>query len=147
MRLAIQDDPSLISAQWLMPLELVRAGDWPTRGIWSLKSGFEFHDEDAMMYRGFDPSFEEDDLAFAIAMDSAGAQHVVGISAGVDLGAVAKLYEVARSLADQGRKVDGSILVVQERNRIVPIERLVNLAGFSLRSAILLPTWKIIDPK
>ncbi len=147
MRLAIQDDPALISVQGLTPLELVRAGNWPTRGLWSLKTGPEFHDEDLMMYRGFDPSFEEDDFSFAIASDSAGARHVVGISAGVDLGAVAKLYEVARSLADQGRKMDGSILVVQERNRIVPIERLVNLAGFSLRSATLLPTWKIIDPK
>ena len=147
MRLAIQDDPSLISVQQLTPLELVRTGNWPTRGLWSLKTGSEFNDEDAIMYRGFDTSFEEDDLAFAIAIDSADALHVVGISAGVDLGAVAKLYEVARSLADQGRKVDGSILVVQERNRIVPIERLVNLAGFRLRSVTLSPTWKKIDPE
>ncbi len=147
MRLAIRKNPGLISARQLIPVELIRKGNWPTRGLWSLKTGSEVTDEDALMYKGFDPSFEEDDMCFAIATDHHGGLHVVGISGGVDLGAVPKLYEVARCLADEGRSIDGSILVMQERNRIVPIERLVNLAGFGLRSAILLPTWKIFDSK
>lgn len=145
MRLVIQDNPGLVGMRRVTPLELVRAGGWPNGRLWSLKTSSEPLDEDALMYRGFDSSFEEDDISFAIALDEEGDESVVGITAAVDLGAVAKLYEVVRSAKAAGRKIRGSILVMQERNKIVPIERLVDLASFGLRSVTFSPAWKMID--
>ncbi|MDA8271449.1 MAG: hypothetical protein M0Z39_08590 [Actinomycetota bacterium] len=145
MRLVIHENPGLVGMKQLTPIELVRSGGWPNGRLWSLKTGSEPLDEDALIYRGSDSSFEEDDISFAIASDEGGGESVVGITAAVDLGAVAKLYEVVRSAKAAGRRIRGSILVMQERNKIVPIERLVDLASFGLRSVTFSPTWKMID--
>ncbi len=144
MRLAIQDNPALIGVEGLVPVELVRTGSWPNSGLWSLKASSEPNDEDSSMYQGFDPSFEEDGISFGIGVDADGAESVVGIAASLDLGVVAKLYEVLHAARAAGRQTGGSILVLEERNKIVPIERLVDLASFGIRSATLLPTWKMI---
>ncbi len=145
MRLVIHDNPGLVGMKQLTPLELVRSGGWPGWSLWSLMTGSVPLDEDALIYRGSESSFGDDDISFAIASDEEGGESVVGISAAVDLGAVAKLYEVVRSAKAAGRKIRGSILVMQERNKIVPIERLVDLASFGLRSVTFSPSWKMID--
>lgn len=144
MRLAIHGNPDLIGVSELTPIELIRKSGWPSGRLWSLRIAREPKSEEASMYEGFSPSFEEDSLSFALAADREGRQLAVAIASAIDLGVVAKLYEVTRSLAEQGIGVDGSILVLNERNRIVPIERLVDLAGFNIKTAALLPEWKTI---
>ena len=143
MRLALQDNPGLIAADRVTPIELARTGSWPGISIWSLKGHIEPVDEDGLVYQGFDPSFEDDNLSFAIAARGVDAEYVICIADGIDIGAVAKLYEVTRTVRAQGRKIKGSILVLQERNRISSIERLVNMASFDLKSATIPPMWKI----
>lgn len=142
MRLVLEVNPGLIAAERVTPIELARAGSWQGISIWSLKGNIEPMDEYGLMYRGFNPSFEDDNLSFAIATQGLDNDYVVGVSDGIDIGAVAKLYEVTKSVRAQGRKIEGSILVMQERNRISSIERMVDMASFDLRSATLSPTWK-----
>ncbi len=142
MRLALQANPSLISVDRVTPIELARTGSWPGISVWSLKGHLEPADEDGLAYQGFDPSFEDDNLSFAIATQGVDADYVLGIADGIDIGAVAKLYEVTQSVRARGRKIEGSILVLQERNRISSIERLVKMASFDLRSTTIAPTWK-----
>lgn len=144
MRLVIQDDPAIIGMDKLTPVELVREGGWPTGGLWSLKRLSGPEDGEAPMYRGYDSSFEEDGFSFALASDGAGIEYVVGISSAVDLGAAAKLYEVIRAAESSGRKIGGSILVLEERNKIPSIDRMTSLASFRIRSVSLLPAWKTI---
>lgn len=147
IRLVLKANPGLIEAKRVVPIELARDGTWPNRNLWSLKPATDprGEDGDSLMYRGFDPSFEDDGLSFALAAGPLDDEYLVAVVGGIDLGAVAKLYEVARSLHGQGRRIKGSILVMEDRNKILPIERLVDLAKFDLRSATILPTWKVID--
>lgn len=145
MRLSVRSNPGLIGARELTELELARPSKWPAGRIWSLEVSASSPNDETSMYEGFDPSFEEDGLSFASVIDSDGRHLIAALSASIDLGAVAKLYEVTRSVQEQGVDVDGSILVMQERNRIVPIERLVDMADFDIRIASIEPTWRLTN--
>lgn len=144
MRLAVRRNPYLIGVEEVVPIELCRKGSWPTKTIWSLTDKREPTDEDELLYAPFEASFEEDGTSFAFAKDDSANNLVVCFSSGVDLSAVAKLYEVTEASRGQGKEIAGSILVVQEKNRIEPIEAMVRLSSFGVVYMTLGPSWKVL---
>ena len=98
------------------------------------------------MFENYKSSFIDDDISFALAIYSDGTERVLGIFSGIVLGAVAKLYEVTQSCIGHGRNISGSIMVSQDKSRIIAIERLVQLAAFEIATAALTSEWKISNP-
>lgn len=147
MRLSVIRDPQLLNVSRLIPIELVRAADWPSEGIWSLnRVNVTESTQDDLLFREFEPSFTDDEMSFALAVHHDDSESVVGFYSEVHLGAVAKLYEVTQSCIDLGRKVMGSILVDQDKSRLISLERLVGNASFSLKTVTLDPNWKSLNP-
>lgn len=146
MRLAIERTPEFVGADTVVPLEVTRVGDWPSRSIWSLRAKSALVNEDDQLYQGFESSFEDDDLSFALASNSKEKVFLIAISGGVSLGAPAKAYEVMAALEKQAVDLKGSMLVMQEKSRITSIERLAKLASFDLSIITISPSWRDSDP-
>lgn len=146
MRVVIERSPELVGASTLVPLELTRVGEWPARSIWQLTGKSALPNEDDQLYHGFESSFDDDDLSFALAVNSQEEAFLLAISGGVNLGAPAKAYEVMSSLEKQALDVKGSILVMQEKSRIASIERLAKLTNFDLSIITISPSWRDSDP-
>lgn len=146
MRMTLVQSPGVIGALEVIPIELEREADWPSQGIWSSEVRNLQVSQDDLMYENFQASFLDDDISFALAVNPDGVEKVVGICSGIVLGAVAKLYEVTQSCLRLGRNVSGSIMVSQDKSRIIAIERLLQLAAFELATATLTSEWKISNP-
>ncbi len=146
MRMTLVQKPEIVGAIEVIPIELDRGADWPSQGIWSSGGRVRGASEDDLMFESYNSSFIDDDISFALAIYSDGTERVLGIFSGIVLGAVAKLYEVTQSCIGHGRNISGSIMVSQDKSRIIAIERLVQLAAFEIATAALTSEWKISNP-
>lgn len=146
MRLAVIRNPQLLNVSELIPIELMRRAGWPWDGLWSLnRVAADMSNQDDLLFRKFDPSFTDDEMSFALAINHDNSESVVGFYSEVHLGAVAKLYEVTRSCIELGREITRSILVDQDKSRLISVDRLVGNASFALESATLNPNWKSLN--